>query len=169
MNEFFSKVAPTLASALLGPMAGVAVAGIGKILGLDNATTKDIAQAINDGKITPEHLAEIRKLELQYQADEAERGFKYVELTFKDSDSARQMQIATKSVVPAVLAGIVTTGFFGILIFMIVNSDYKPTEPLLILLGALSTSWATIIGFYFGSSHGSQSKDILLSQPRSKP
>lgn len=168
MNDFLAKIAPTVASALLGPLGGVAVAGIGKILGLDGATVADVSKAISDGRITPEQIAEIRKLELQYQADEKARGFKYSELEFADTKSARDMQISTRSVVPAILAGLVTFGFFGILIFMITNSDYKPTEPLLVLLGALSTSWTMIVGFYFGSSHGSHVKSELLAQSAPK-
>ena len=163
MNDFFTTIAPTIASALLGPLGGVAVAGLGKILGIDNATAKDITKAISDGKITPDQLADIKKLELQYQAEEAERGFKYAELTYKDSDSARQMQIATHSYIPAILAILVTLGFFGILGFLILNSAYKPTEPLLVMLGSLGTAWTMIIGFYFGSSHGSQNKDVMLA------
>jgi hypothetical protein len=167
MNDFLTKVAPTIASALLGPLGGVAIAGLGKIFGIDNATTKDITKMISEGQVTPEQLAQIKLLELKLQGEESERGFRYAELEFKDIDSARNMQVQTKSIVPASLAALVTTGFFGILIFMVTNSDYKPTEPLLVLLGALSTSWTMIIGFYFGSSAGSQAKSAMLanSQP----
>ncbi len=169
MNDFLLNIAPTVASALLGPLGGMAVAGLGKIFGIDNATTKDITKAIAEGKITPDQLAEIRKLELQYQNDELERGFKYKELEFKDIDSARKMQMETHSWVPAALAMLVTLGFFGILIFLVVNSSYKPTEPLLVMLGSLGTSWTMIVGFYFGSSRGSQVKDALLAAaPRAK-
>ena len=163
MNDFLKTLAPTLASALLGPLGGVAVAAIGNLFGIDNATTADITKAFADGKLTPEQLTSIKELELKYQNDERERGFKYSELEFQDTKDARAMQIATQSQVPAVLAGIVTVGFFGILIFMILNDTYKPTEPLLVLLGSLGTAWTMIIGFYFGSSHGSQSKDIMLA------
>lgn len=164
MDEFLKPLAPTILSATLGPLAGVAITGLGKILGLDGATVKDVSKAISDGNITPDQIAEIRKLELAFKADEAARGFKYSELEFADTKSAREMQIATKSNVPAALAGLVTVGFFGILVFMVVSTNYKPTEPLLVLLGALSTSWTMIIGFYFGSSHGSQNKDRLLAE-----
>lgn len=164
MNEFLMTIAPTLASALLGPLGGVAVAGLGKILGIDGATTKDITKAITDGKISPDQLAEIQKLELEFRDHEAERGFKYSELEFTDTKSARDMQIATHSNIPATLAIGVTVGFFGILAFLILNTAYKPTEPLLVLLGSLGTSWTMIVGFYFGSSHGSQNKDLLLAQ-----
>jgi hypothetical protein len=57
---------------------------------------------------------------------------------------------------------LVTTGFFGILGFMIINGDYKPTEPLLVMLGSLGTAWTMIIGFYFGSSSSSQNKDATI-------
>ena len=164
MNDFLKSIAPTLASALLGPLGGVAVAGIGKILGIDAATTKDITQAISDGKLTPEQVVEIKKLELQFKQHEQDLGFRYVELEFKDTQGAREMQIATQSNVPPFLAALVTTGFFAILIFMVTNQSYKPTEPLLVMLGSLGTAWTMIIGFYFGSSHGSQSKDKLLAQ-----
>lgn len=163
MNEFLSTIAPTIASALLGPLGGVAVAGLGKIFGIDGATQKDITKAIENGKITPDQLAEIQKLELQFKNDEAERGFKYAELQFKDDDSARQMQIAVKSNVPPILATTVTLGFFGILGLMIFDKSLVPSEPLLVMLGSLGTAWTMIIGFYFGSSHGSQNKDTLLA------
>ena len=80
MNDFLLNIAPTVASALLGPLGGIAVAGLGKIFGIDGATQKDITKAITDSKITPDQLAEIQKLELQFKNDEAERGFKYSEL-----------------------------------------------------------------------------------------
>jgi hypothetical protein len=65
MGDFLKLVAPTLASTVLGPLGGVAVAAIGHILGISDATTEKVAQAFQDGKITPEQLAEIRKLEMQ--------------------------------------------------------------------------------------------------------
>ena len=112
LGSFLSGIAPTVASALLGPLGGVAVAGLTKILGIDGGTVADVTKAISDGKITPEQMAEIKKLELQYQSDEKERGFRYSELEFKDRDSARQMQIVTHSSTPTVLTYMVTVGFF---------------------------------------------------------
>ena len=163
MKDFLIGIAPTIASAILGPLGGVAVAGLGKIFGIDNATTAQVAKVFQDGKLTPEQLSAIKVLELQLQADEKERGFRYSELEFKDTDSARNMQVATLSNIPPVLAVLVTLGFFGILIFMVLSGDYRPTEPLLVMLGSLGTAWTMIIGFYFGSSHGSQRKDALLA------
>jgi hypothetical protein len=166
MMEFLKGLAPTLASALLGPLGGVAVSAIGNILGVSDATTTTITKAFQDGKLTPEQLSSIKQLELQYQNDEKERGFKYADLEFKDVADARDMQKITRSNIPAILAVFVTTGFFGILTFMLTTS-YKPTEPLLVMLGSLGTAWSGIVAFYFGSSHGSQQKDVLLanSQP----
>ena len=94
MNDFLMGIAPTIASALLGPLGGVAVAGLGKILGLDSATTATVTKAISDGKLTPEQLTEIKKMELEYKDREQQLGFKYSELEFKNTQGAREMQMA---------------------------------------------------------------------------
>lgn len=167
LGGFIRTIAPTVATALLGPLGGVAVAAIGKIIGVSDASVASVTQAFQDGKITPEQLAEIKKLELQYQNDEAERQFKYVDLVFKDVGSARDMQIATKSWVPAALTILVTFGFFGILMWMMIDETVKDSPPLLIMLGQLSAGWAAIIAYWFGSTQSSHNKDVMLanSQP----
>ena len=108
MNDFLKALCPTVATALMGPMGLVAVAGLGKILGLDDATAQSVSKAITGGQLTPEHIEKIKQMELDYQDNEKERDFKYAELAFKDVDSARQMQIATHSQMPAVLTTMVT-------------------------------------------------------------
>lgn len=164
MNDLLMKIAPTVASALLGPLGGIAVAGLTKILGIDGGTVTDVTKAISEGTITPEHIAEIKKLELQYKADEAERGFKYSELEFKDRDSARQMQIATKSNTPTVLTYMITVGFFAILGLMLYDETVVNSPPLLIMLGSLGTAWGGCVSYWFGTTSNSLTKTNLLAQ-----
>lgn len=163
LKSFLGGIAPTLASALLGPLSGVAVAGLTKILGIDGGTVADVTKAIADGRVTPEQVAEIKKLELKYQAEEAERGFKYSELEFQDAKSARDMQIATKSSTPTVLTYMITIGFFGILLWMLADPHVIDSPPLMIMLGSLGTAWTGAVSFWFGTTHGSQNKDRLIA------
>jgi hypothetical protein len=72
------------------------------------------------------------------------------------------MQVATQSRIPAILASITTVGFFGILILLFFNKVDPANNALMIMLGSLGTAWTGVIGFYFGSSHGSQQKDQML-------
>ena len=163
MNDFLVGIAPTIASALLGPLGGVAVAGLGKIFGLDSATTASVTKAIADGKITPDQMAEIKKLEIQFQQHESELGFRFSELEFKDKDSARQMQIATNSSTPTVLTYMVTCGFFGILGWMLWDIKVIDSPPLMIMLGSLGTAWTGCISYWFGTTSGSIAKTNLLA------
>jgi hypothetical protein len=160
--DWLTQLAPTVASALLGPLGGVAVAGLGKLFGIDNATVDKVSSAISDGKLTPEQITGLKEMELKFQNDEAERGFKYKELEFKDSQSARDMQISTKSTTPTVMSYLITFGFFGILGYMM-SAAYVSSEPLLVMLGSLGTAWVAVVNFWFGSSHGSQNKDVMVA------
>jgi len=166
MNDFLKGLAPTLASALLGPLGGVAVAALGKIVGVDNATVATVTEAFNDGKLTPEHLAQIKELELKYQNEEKERGFRYADLEFKDRDSARQMQISTQSNTPTVLTYMVTAGFFGILGWMMHDSSVVDSPPIMIMLGSLGTAWTGFFSFWFGTTSNSAKKDVMLNASR---
>ncbi len=159
--ETLKALAPTVASALGGPLAGAAVSALGSIFGVEQPTQETIARLFKDGQLSADNLAEIRKLELKYQNDERERGFRYSELEFKNTADARDMQKQTRSYFPATLSTFVTIGFFGILITMLVY-EYKPTEPLLIMLGALGAAFGAVVNFWLGSSHGSQNKDAML-------
>ena len=95
--------------------------------------------------------------------DEAERGFKYAELEFKDSDSARQMQITTQSPVPAVMSFLITAGFFIILGWMMYDDGVKDSPPLLIMLGALGAEFSAVCKFWFGSTRESANKNTMLA------
>lgn len=78
-----------------------------------------------------------------------------------DRKSARELQATTRSRMPAILAILVTVGFFGIL-YALMMGYAKPSNELMIMLGSLGTAWSGIIAYYFGSSAGSQAKTDAL-------
>ena len=166
MNDFLMSVAPTIASALLGPLGGVAVAGLGKIFGIDNATTTDITKAIQSGKLTPDQLADIQKLELQFKNDEAERGFKYSELEFKDRDSARNLAVQTHSITPSLLTWLVVVLVLTAEGLMLFNVVPPGADPIILgrILGTMDSALIMVLSFWFGSNSNSQRKTELLAQ-----
>lgn len=162
--DTIKAVAPTVATALGGPLAGAAVTALGGIFGMSKPTTDQIGKMFADGMITPEHLAEIRKLEMDYQNQERERGFKYADLEVKDRDSARAMQIAVHSKMPALLTILVTIGFFGILTLLFFHPELKGNEIVMMMVGQLSAVWAGCVAFYTGTTYGSGTKNAMLAR-----
>lgn len=159
-----NTVAPTVASALGGPLAGAAVVALGKIFGLDNATQDTIKDVIQSGKMTAEQIAQVRALELQYQNDEKERGFRYAELEFKDRDSARQREANVKDNTNKVLAFTVVGAFIAMVTGTLLG--YAKVDSVLAgtLVGYLSAKCEQVLAYYFGSSAGSAEKSKLLAQ-----
>jgi hypothetical protein len=86
---------------------------------------------------------------------------KLFEIEVDDRKSARELQAATKSMMPSILAIMVTVGFFGIL-YALMMGYAKPSNELMIMLGSLGTAWSGIIAYYYGSSAGSQAKTDAL-------
>jgi hypothetical protein len=161
--SWLQQIAPTIATALLGPLGGLATSAISKVLGIDE---KDVQETINSGKLSADQIAQIKLAEIDFQKQTQELGLNFEKLAVDDRKSARDMQIATKSWIPGALALGITLGFFGILIYMMAYS-VTPSNELLVMLGSLGTAWTGVVGYYFGSSAGSQAKDKLLHQ--SKP
>jgi len=156
--EWLNQIAPGIATALGGPLAGLAVSAISKALGIDE---KEVQSTIESGKLTSDQLASIKQAELELQKQANELGLDFEKLAVDDRKSARDMQAATKSSIPAILAIGVTIGFFAILIGLMTDNVTK-SDALLLMLGSLGTAWTAIVSFYFGSSASSQNKDFML-------
>lgn len=152
--DFLGAVAPTVASVFGGPMAGAAVQAIGSALGMSEPTKEKITAALESGQMNAEQLAALKQADLALKSKLAELGVDAEKIAAADRDSARKMQIETRSWVPALLATIITIGFYGVLIGLL-TGDLKLFENsgLTMLVGALSTSWGAVVMFYFGASH----------------
>lgn len=157
-------LAPTVASAVLGPLGGVAVAALGNLLGVSEATQDKIADAIQSGQLTPEQVGKLKELELEYQENERERGFKYSELEFKDRDSARNREIQTGDNTNKVLAFTVIGAFIAMVASTLLG--YAKVDSVLAgtLVGYLSAKAEQVLAYYFGSSSGSKAKTELLAR-----
>jgi hypothetical protein len=161
-KNIVGTVAPTIATALGGPLAGLAVKSLGSALGIEQPTEATVTAALRGA--TPDDLLKVQQADQQFQSQMASLGVDLERIAAADRTSARSMQSETKSRIPGILAGIVTVGFFAILVGLMSGKLETSNNPeLLILLGALSTSWGAVVSFYFGSSASSQNKDKLLA------
>lgn len=156
--DWLKLIAPTIASVIAGPFGTMAYGLISSHLGM---SPQDAQKIIEAGKLTSEQIASVQQAEISLNARAQELGLDFAKLSNDDRRSARDLQSATRSLLPAMLAVLVTIGFFGILIGMMTQA-YKTSEALLLMLGSLGTAWTGIMAFYFGSSAGSQAKDQLL-------
>lgn len=163
-KQLLKQLAPTAASFLFGPAAGVLVEAAGKALGIEQPTIEQIRDTVRKGDLTGEQIENIRKLEIEAQSKEKELGLRAEELIVSDRIDARKMQAATQSKMPAILTVIITVGFFGTLATMFYMPQVKDSAPLMIMLGQLSAGWAAAIAFYFGTTSGSKAKTDLLAQ-----
>lgn len=161
--EWLKQIAPTVASALGGPLAGMAVSAISKAIGVDE---KEVGDLISNNKLTADQIAQIKVAEIELQKQAQELGLNFEKLAVEDRNSARTMQMATRSIVPPALAGCITLGFFGILILLLLGKVDGNNPTILMMLGSLSTAWTGIIAYYFGSSAGSQAKTDLLAKTK---
>ena len=159
--DWLKQIAPTIATALGGPLAGMAVSAISKAIGVEPDQVQDM---ISNNKLTADQIAQVKLAEIELQKQAQELGLNFEKLEVEDRKSARDMQATTRSMMPPLLAGAVTIGFFSIMVMMFLNKIDSATPAILMMLGSLGTAWTGIIAYYFGSSAGSQAKTDLLSK-----
>jgi hypothetical protein len=156
--DTLEKLAPTVASVLGSPVAGMAVGALESALGVSG---DEVQKTIETGKLTGDQVAAIQQAEIAIKAKAQELGLDFAKLTNQDRASARDMQKSVRSWIPPTLAIAVTVGFFGIL-YALMSGKVEQAAEVDIMLGSLGTAWTGIIAFYFGSSAGSQEKDRMI-------
>ena len=168
IGGLLGQIAPTIATAIGGPVAGMAVKALAGALGLSqDASSDDVQTALINA--TPEQLAAVKKIDADFKVQMKELDIDLERIAAGDRDSARNMQMQTNDWIPRAMAIMVTFGFFGILTWLL-TKGVPPTgsETLIYMLGALGTAWTGIVQFYFGSSAGSKAKTDALVQGEKK-
>ena len=87
---------------------------------------------------------------------------KLFELNVENTKSAREMQVATRSRIPAVLSIVTVAGFFGLLVGSALGyMTLTGSDVMMLLLGVLARETASVYNFWLGSSNSSQTKDLM--------
>lgn len=176
IKELIGTSAPLIGTLLGGPAGGAVGGLIGKALGVDN-TPEAIELALMNN---PDALLKIKELETSKELAilQAELEHKRIDvgsvidnikldnekdqMFLSDKQSARSRQTdsekATGKVDVAlyVIAGVIVVAFFVsilALIFITLDKQSGTYELLLMLFGALTTKFGTVVDYFFGASN----------------
>jgi hypothetical protein len=163
-KSLIKTVAPGLATALGGPLAGMATKAVSDaVLGRPDSSEAELSAALAAGG--PEILQKLREADQRFQAEMKKLDIDLEKIAADDRASARQREASVKDRTPAVIATMAFIGFFGILIALMFV-DIKPgaKDALMIMLGALGGIVTSITAYYYGSSSGSAQKSRQIEE-----
>lgn len=169
LSKLLGKVAPWLVAAAGGPagLATKAIATIAEKLGASEPTVEAVTQAVAGA--TPEQLKALKLADLDYKLRMQELGFKNAAdlegIAAADRKSAREMQIALRSMVPAVL----TWGLLGSFVGTLAALFFLPVpvgnrDVLVYMAGQLSGFTGAAVAFWLGTTRQSQDKTDIIAR-----
>ena len=123
---------------------------------------KILDRVLPDPEAAAKAKQELAALEQNGELARMANDTKIFELNVKNTDSARQMQIATRSPMPALLSAVTVVGFFGLLVGSALGyMSLTGSDVMMLLLGVLARETASVYNFWLGSSNSSQQKDLM--------
>lgn len=172
LGDSLAAVAPSIASAFGGPLAGLGVTWLEKALGVEPGASKDaksFKDTLTSALANPDQVIKIREQDYAFKQFCIDHELQLEKIEAADRDSARNRQIQVKDHMPNVLCVMVTIGFFGMMGAML-HWDVPPQNKDMfnIMLGSLGTGWTACLAYFVGSNRGSKAKDetiATLSKP----
>lgn len=161
--ETIAQVAPTIATVLGSPLAGMAISVAGKYFGLTNATQEDIQNVVAGAK--PEDLLKLKQADAELKIALRSLDIKEEELDVQDRTSARSI-FGQGKIIISVLAALIMGSFLYMVWYMITNEAKIPSDNALVvgtLIGYVSSKADQVVAYFFGSSHGSEKKNDMLA------
>ena len=160
-------VAPVLATAVGGPLAGVATKAIVSALGLTGDTTPEAA-ALAVANATPDQLLALKKADQDFAAKMKELDIDLLKVDADDRASARQREIAVKDWMPRALGLGVVAAFLTASFLILAGKAPGAADPAVSLtagaiVGYLANECKAVMAYYFGSSAGSSKKDETIN------
>lgn len=172
-KEIVRTVAPTAATMLGGPLAGMAVKALGdKLLGNPNATQDEVQAAVIAA--SPADLVKLKEVEADVKKALLDAGVQLAKISADDRNSARGLEEQTRSWTPSILSycilGASTTAFLGAL-FGYVKIPTDPTAAVVIgsAMTYLLTESKAILAYWFGDTRGSQNQDETIASIAKQP
>ena len=151
IKNIIGAVAPTLGSALGGPLGGQAASVVAQVLGCA-PEPKAINQAIQAA--TPEQMLELKKAEARFEVQMKELEVDIFALEVEDKQDARFK--FSKDWTTRILGFITIFGFMSYIFLVTLQPPEQNSEALInLVLGYLGGLASAIISFYFGASHTS--------------
>lgn len=159
------SIAPTIATALGGPLAGTAVQAISNaVLGKSDATDQEINKALQGA--TPDQIASIKKADQEFAEKMKQMDIDLIAMQYKNIESARSKEAASKDYTPKILAAVAVLGFVGVIACVLLGFEPKEVmrDGFWMLVGAAIATYKDVYGYYFGSSSGSAEKNRTIEE-----
>lgn len=160
-KKTLGAIAPTIATALGGPLAGTAVKFLSsELLGVEHADETELQKAVEHA--TPEALERIKQIDQDFKLKMEKLGVDVFKIEAKDKASARKYH--KESSVPASLSAALTF-IIGVLLYALfyIEPPAGAREPLLIVLGMVVKEWSNAMHYWFGTTRSSHDKTKLMS------
>lgn len=150
-------VAPTLATAVAGPLGGAAISALAAKFNVSDSV-EAVAEAIAGD---PDAAVKLQEMELEY-----------AKLDAADRDSARKAHLAIatspdahwleKLVVPILALGTVGLCFMLIGVLLFINIPDSQENIIIYALGFITSAAGQVLSYFFGSSQGSKDKTEVM-------
>lgn len=162
-KDIIGTVAPTIATALGGPLAGLAIGVLGDVLGLDEKTQEKVAARMAGA--TPDDLVRLKTAELNFKQRMAELQIDLERIATEDRNSARNREVQVKDRTPTMLATLIVGGYCYVQWFLLQNViDVNMRDIVMRMLGVLDGALMMVLAYYFGSSASSRAKDSTIAK-----
>lgn len=171
-KKIVSAVAPTLGTALGGPLGGLALSTLSNaLLGKPDGSASEIEAAM--AAAGPDALLKVREADNAFATRMRELDIDLEKVHQADRADARGREAKTGDrLTPRLLASVIVGGFLAMVWYVLSGQVQALKDPVAAgligtLIGYVSAKADQVVSYYFGSSAGSQRKDELLQ--RSKP
>jgi len=160
--EILKGVAPTVATALGGPWAGVAVRTLSKALfGNEDTPMDDIEAALLSGD--SDTLLKAQAGNHEFELKMKELNIREEELQYADIASARQREISVRDKMPMVLGILAFVQWYAVLFVILfgkaagIELDSGQMTTVMFVLATAQAIVLAVISYYFGSSQATES------------
>lgn len=166
-KKLVQGLAPVLGTALLGPLAGTAIAQLGAaILGKSDASEAEVAAALSTGALTGEQIVAMKTADIAFETRMRELDIDLVKINqasdeayLKDVQDARARQVQTKDLMPNYIFWLMAALYAGstlLLYFGPTPTDDFTRALLVKAYSIVEVGFTASLFFFVGSSNGSK-------------